>query len=68
MPDALRVLRLQHGHRCCKLGDLSTSVGWKHGAVVAELEGKRKVKSAAFYAAKKTLRALRSKAEAQVKA
>lgn len=26
VPDALRVLRLQHGHKYCKLGDLSTSV------------------------------------------
>lgn len=28
VPDALKVLRLQHGHRYCKLGDLSTSVRW----------------------------------------
>ena len=26
IPDALKVLRLQHGHRYCKLGDLSQSV------------------------------------------
>ncbi len=26
VPDALKVLRLQHGHRFCKLGDLSASV------------------------------------------
>ncbi len=26
IPDALKVLRLQHGHRFCKLGDLSQSV------------------------------------------
>lgn len=26
VPDALQVLRLQHGHRFCKLGDLATSV------------------------------------------
>jgi hypothetical protein len=26
VPDALKVLRLQHGHRCCKLGDLSAAV------------------------------------------
>lgn len=26
VPDALQVLRLQHGHRFCKLGDLSTAV------------------------------------------
>lgn len=26
VPDALKVLRLQHGHRFCKLGDLSAAV------------------------------------------
>lgn len=26
VPDALQVLRLQHGHRFCKLGDLAQSV------------------------------------------
>ena len=26
VPDALKVLRLQHGHKFCKLGDLSTAV------------------------------------------
>jgi large subunit ribosomal protein L13Ae len=26
VPDALQVLRLQHGHRFCKLGDLAASV------------------------------------------
>lgn len=26
VPDALKVLRLQHGHKFCKLGDLSNSV------------------------------------------
>ncbi len=30
VPDALKVLRLQHGHRFCKLGDLSSSVSGKH--------------------------------------
>lgn len=26
VPDALKVLRLQHGHKCCKLGDLASTV------------------------------------------
>ena len=26
VPDALKVLRLQHGHKFCKLGDLASSV------------------------------------------
>jgi large subunit ribosomal protein L13Ae len=28
IPAALKVLRLQHGHRFCKLGDLSASVSF----------------------------------------
>ena len=68
VPDALQVLRLQHGHRYCRLGDLSASVGWKHKAAVAELEAKRKAKAAKFYETKKKLLALRAKAAASVSA
>ena len=64
VPDALKVLRLQHGHRYCQLGALASSIGWKHREAVEALEAKRKVKSAAYYEAKKKLRALRAKAEA----
>lgn len=49
VPEALRVLRLQHGHKYCKLGDLSAAVGWRHQETVAELEAKRKVKAVAYY-------------------
>ena len=66
VPDALKVLRLQHGHRYCQLGALASSIGWKHREAVEALEAKRKVKSAAYYEAKKKLRALRAKAEASV--
>lgn len=66
VPDALKVLRLQPQHKCCKLGDLSARVGWKHAAAVKELEEKRKVKSAAFYAAKKKTIAARAKAAQSV--
>jgi large subunit ribosomal protein L13Ae len=65
IPDALKVLRLQQGHKSCRLGDVATQIGWKHNDVVAELEAKRKVKSAAFYQAKKKAAALRRKAEAE---
>jgi hypothetical protein len=41
-------------------------VGWKHQGVVAELEAKRKAKSAKFYEAKKKLVSLRAKAAAKV--
>ncbi|KAG1671782.1 hypothetical protein FOA52_000159 [Chlamydomonas sp. UWO 241] len=68
VPDALKPLRLQHGHRFCLVGDLSATVGWKHQATVKELEVKRKVKSAKFYEAKKKLIALRAKAVATVEA
>lgn len=66
VPDALKVLRLQHGHRHVALGDLATSIGWKHQATVEELEAKRKVRAAAQYEARKKLAALRAKAEASV--
>ena len=42
-------------------------VGWKHENAVAELEAKRKVKSAKYYELKKKLVALKAKAEASVK-
>ena len=34
VPDALKVLRLQHGHKYCKLGDLSKSVSLGHLVLV----------------------------------
>lgn len=68
IPDALKVLRLQQGHRSVRLGDMATQCGWKHNDVVAELEAKRKVKSAAYNDAKKKIKALRRKAEAEVDA
>jgi len=68
VPDALQVLRLQHGHRFCKLGQLAQSVGWKHQDAVAELEAKRKAKATKFYEAKKKSLALRAKASAQIAA
>ncbi|KAF6259019.1 ribosomal protein L13a component of cytosolic 80S ribosome and 60S large subunit [Scenedesmus sp. NREL 46B-D3] len=66
VPDALQVLRLQHGHRFCRLGQLAQSVGWKHQEAVAELEAKRKTKATAFYQAKKKSLALKAKAAAQL--
>lgn len=66
VPDALKVLRLQHGHKFCKLGDLAASVGWKHKASVAHLEGKRKEAAAEFYKAKKELIRKRAKAVSEV--
>ncbi len=48
VPDALKVLRLQHGHRYCQLGALAASVGWKHKEAVEQLEAKRKAKVGAL--------------------
>lgn len=49
IPEALKVLRLRPGRKSTNLGDLTSRYGWKHREVVATLEEKRKVKSAAFY-------------------
>ena len=35
VPDALKVLRLQHGHKYCKLGDLSNSVSPSHVTAIS---------------------------------
>lgn len=55
VPQALRVLRLKPGRKYCTVGRLSHEVGWKYQDVVAKLEEKRKVKSAAYYARKKAI-------------
>lgn len=68
VPGALQVLRLQHGHRYVKVGDLSHSVGWKHHETVKELEVKRKAKALKYYETKRKLSSLRAKAEASVSA
>ena len=47
---------------------LGPQVGWKHQDAVAELEEKRKVKSSAYYQAKKKLIALKAKAAAEAEA
>ena len=67
VPEALRALRLGSQHRYCTLGQLSTEVGWKHGATVASLEEKRKVASKKYYVEKKKLRVTRAKAAIKVK-
>ena len=49
VPDALKVLRLAHGHKFVRLGELSASVGWKHADAVAGLEEARKSKAAEWH-------------------
>ncbi|KAF3790144.1 60S ribosomal protein L13a-3 [Nymphaea thermarum] len=63
IPDALKVLRLQTGHRYCLLGRLSSEVGWSQFDTIKELEAKRKARSQVMYEQRKQLRKLRSKAE-----
>ncbi|XP_057549711.1 60S ribosomal protein L13a-4-like [Amaranthus tricolor] len=63
VPDALKVLRLQKGHKYCLLGRLSKEVGWNHYDTIRELEEKRKARSQELYERKKQLNRLRVKAE-----
>ncbi|KAL8160594.1 hypothetical protein V2J09_002131 [Rumex salicifolius] len=63
VPDALKVLRLQKGHKYCLLGRLSSEVGWNHYETIKELEAKRKERALVVYERKKQLIKLRVKAE-----
>eukprot|EP00922_Rhytidocystis_sp_ex-Travisia-forbesii_P005421 GHVS01007917.1.p1 GENE.GHVS01007917.1~~GHVS01007917.1.p1 ORF type:complete len:203 (-),score=23.14 GHVS01007917.1:217-825(-) len=47
--SALRVLRLKPGRRYCRLGDLSSKVGWNHDELIQRLEAKRKIRSEAYF-------------------
>jgi len=62
IPAAFKNLRLRPGRKFCRLGDLASESGWKHGALVGTLEAKRKVASAAYYQTKKQLLKLRTQA------
>ncbi|KAL8129274.1 hypothetical protein V2J09_018429 [Rumex salicifolius] len=63
VPDALKVLRLQKGHKYCLLGRLSSEVGWNHYETIKELEAKRKERAQVVYERRKQLTKLRVKAE-----
>jgi len=65
-PLALRHLRLAHGRDYCVLGDVSSEVGWKHKALLEELETKRKERSAKYYKKKLQLMKLRKLAVHEV--
>ncbi|KAL1816856.1 hypothetical protein DCAR_0521255 [Daucus carota subsp. sativus] len=64
IPDALKVLRLQAGHKYCLLGQLSAEVGWNYYDTIKELEAKRKERAQVAYEKKKQLNKLKVKAEA----
>ena len=63
VPDALKVLRLQAGHKYCLVGQLSKEVGWSHFDTIKELEENRKAKAKIAYERRKQLAQLRVKAE-----
>ncbi|XP_042516169.1 60S ribosomal protein L13a-4 [Macadamia integrifolia] len=63
IPDALKVLRLQPGHKYCLMGRLSAEVGWNHYDTIKELEEKRKERAQVSYERRKQLTKLRVKAE-----
>jgi large subunit ribosomal protein L13Ae len=64
VPEALKVIRLKPYRKFCSLGRISSEFGWKYGDVVSTLEEKRRVKSKAFYDAKKQKAKLRAQATA----
>jgi len=66
VPGALRTVRLRPGRKYCRLGDLSSQVGWKHNELISKLEAKRKERSAAAYKVKKSLAGLKRQAETSV--
>eukprot|EP00921_Rhytidocystis_pertsovi_P007715 GHVQ01012781.1.p3 GENE.GHVQ01012781.1~~GHVQ01012781.1.p3 ORF type:complete len:143 (+),score=22.91 GHVQ01012781.1:616-1044(+) len=49
VPAALRVIRLKPGRDYCRLGNLSSLVGWNHDPLIQRLEAKRKVRCEARY-------------------
>jgi len=62
VPLALRYLRLRPGRKYCRLGDLSSLVGWHYAPLIKKLEDKRKTKSSAFYTLKKQITNFRAQA------
>lgn len=64
VPAALRVMRLKTIREHTVLGDLASSVGWKHQDLLVKLEDKRKAEAATFYEKKQAAAELRAKAEA----
>jgi len=67
LPSCLKVLRIRPERKFCKLGDLSNDNGWPHAKLVERLESKRKVKSSAYHAKKKSSKIALQKAMSSVK-
>jgi large subunit ribosomal protein L13Ae len=68
VPEALKVLRLGEGHRFCVLGDFCEQIGWKHGAIVKELEAKRQTAASEYWAQKKEANSKFAAAKAEANA
>lgn len=66
VPSALKQTRLAPSRKFCRLGDLSTHVGWQHNTLISRLEQKRKQRAAAYYTIKKTNDKLLAKARETV--
>jgi large subunit ribosomal protein L13Ae len=49
VPDALRSVKLSSFRKFCNLGDLSGEVGWGKGALVQNLENKRRERASAWH-------------------
>ncbi|KAM1031766.1 60S ribosomal protein L13a-1-like [Malus sylvestris] len=66
VPDAIKVLRLQKGHKYSLLGQLMSEVGWSHYDT-KELENKIKEMAQLAYERKKQLTKLTLKTEKSAK-
>ena len=49
VPDALRAVKLSSFRKYCRLGELSSQVGWGKGALIEDLESKRRDRAAAWH-------------------
>ena len=49
IPDALRAVKLSSFRKFCRLGELSTQVGWGKGALIDSLENKRRDRASAWH-------------------
>jgi len=68
IPAAFKNLRMRPGRKFCRLGDLASESGWKHGALITGLESKRKTAASAYYQTKRQLLKLRLQATKNVDA
>ena len=49
IPSALKCLRMNRTRKYCRLGDLSSAVGWNKGEVLENLETKRKARAGEYF-------------------